>query len=901
MKKRVTFKRITFNFIKKRLLFLILAVLCMTGCTKAEKVTDFQEETAAPSPEPSSPELFVERAETFVLAYDGHKTDLTVSIKDCTCEYDYDRVQIYSKQINSYEWSDSAIDLPQYVLYIQTPYETTQIFPVKDFRINEESENLYILQENSDFQSVLQISDFRRQKGSVIQSECTVLDDNELMKMIEEAHGFNNADTSLDALFFKFVSVTQENDGDILTGEASWKTLNGEKYYVDFKWEEATGKGSALPYIFRIYDKQKDKEEFEKCEAAYDLIMGGDLSSVSIHSHVEYDSLWETYDRYEFETLEIREDDSWIQADVNNDGMMELIRQNGNGNRAEHKKPIDLIFAYHDGGAELVYTDFADAMEFLYLSEKGALIYENTVLGSPQESYFTKYYFDAKWNLEFEESLRLLYFQEREYDKEESDRLKEIYPAFKNHGEGLYYIHYPSGEYLSRREFLDHYENMTGQDFFGDHAFYWEFCFEEAFSDEKFYEYEIRKDDTGSDYAVITGIAEPYRDNIKETLYKLTMNSWKLYFPETLEGAPVREIAPYAFRDMDLGYESLYLPSCLTLAGEGCFENCGLYDVIFEKDDSSGKAPVIGDRAFADNENLYGVYLNAADTVLGKDVFDGCRETLYLCYTSVSKEADGRLAEYAKENHLEAVEIPLYYYTEGPVVNYPETPLLLTPEISNFFYGESADDEDFCSFEYSDSALNFGFPEWQIPCGESDAMIWFIEAAASSELASAEEDKYAAWHMSVPDRNYVWAEGAEGNGIGESISITESCGDGRKWEGDGTVNFYEGDIEPDILDGYIRYTEICIVNGYAKNKKTWEENGRVKRLLMYVEDKPYAYLDLEDTLYPQYFKLPINDIKAADCVDVHFKFVIEDIYSGTKYEDTCLTGLQIEFIGRHSH
>ena len=70
---------------------------------------------------------------------------------------------------------------------------------------------------------------------------------------------------------------------------------------------------------------------------------------------------------------------------------------------------------------------------------------------------------------------------------------------------------------------------------------------------------------------------------------------------------------------------------------------------------------------------------------------------------------------------------------------------------------------------------------------------------------------------------------------------------------------------------------------------------------MYVEDQPYAYLDLEDTIYPQYFKLPINDIKAADCVDVHFKFVIEDVYPGTKYEDTCLTGLQVEFIGRHSH
>ena len=43
------------------------------------------------------------------------------------------------------------------------------------------------------------------------------------------------------------------------------------------------------------------------------------------------------------------------------------------------------------------------------------------------------------------------------------------------------------------------------------------------------------------------------------------------------------------------------------------------------------------------------------------------------------------------------------------------------------------------------------------------------------------------------------------------------------------------------------------MNGYAKSEKTWEENGRVKTLLMYVEDQPYAYLELEDILKPQYF------------------------------------------------
>ena len=91
------------------------------------------------------------------------------------------------------------------------------------------------------------------------------------------------------------------------------------------------------------------------------------------------------------------------------------------------------------------------------------------------------------------------------------------------------------------------------------------------------------------------------------------------------------------------------------------------------------------------------------------------------------------------------------------------------------------------------------------------------------------------------------------------------------------------------------------MNGYAKDEKTWDENGRVKTLLMYVEDKPYAYLELEDTYKPQYFGLPEEDIKAVDGGEIFFRFEITDVYPGSKYEDTCLTGLALEFSGRFGH
>ena len=40
---------------------------------------------------------------------------------------------------------------------------------------------------------------------------------------------------------------------------------------------------------------------------------------------------------------------------------------------------------------------------------------------------------------------------------------------------------------------------------------------------------------------------------------------------------------------------------------------------------------------------------------------------------------------------------------------------------------------------------------------------------------------------------------------------------------------------------------------------------------------------------------------AVDGGEISFRFEIVDVYSGSKYEDTCLTGLVLEFSGRFGH
>ena len=375
------------------------------------------------------------------------------------------------------------------------------------------------------------------------------------------------------------------------------------------------------------------------------------------------------------------------------------------------------------------------------------------------------------------------------------------------------------------------------------------------------YIYVIREDEDGK-YAVIMGAKTGLRgaDNI----------------PDKINGIPVKEIGADAFSGQDA--------RCVTLPEQ---------------------IQAIGDRAFADNEELWGVYIANADCVIGEDAFTGCEEDFYICYGENTKGKENLIEEYARANGMTALEV-VDTTGKGVIVNYPEQPLVLTPDVRMFFYGENADNEHFDTFEYAEDAPDYGFEEWHAPCGEFCAMpggTLIIEA--SSELASS-DDRYAAVNLtSFRGREYTWAEGVEGSGIGESITYCDSMywHISNVWEGLQRRAWYEPrrDEYGCLPDGYKHYTEICIVNGYAKNQKTWEENGRIKTLLMYVGDTPYAYLELEDTIYPQYFLLPPNDIMVAEGDEITFHFVIKDVYPGTRYEDTCLTGLVMEFTGRHGH
>lgn len=437
---------------------------------------------------------------------------------------------------------------------------------------------------------------------------------------------------------------------------------------------------------------------------------------------------------------------------------------------------------------------------------------------------------------------------------------------------------------------------------------------------EELYSYE--QADSG-DYMVITGIAEEYDINsaLFWTIMSKVRHNYKdleqtcyMVMPSEINGLPVKEIADDAFQNMRVFVHTVEIPDTVEKIGKGAFMNWQVERVILSENlETIGESAfenstlfvvqfpegpmVIEKRAFAGDKGLEMVLIPNGETVLGEDVFADGNEEFLLCYGIRPDEKENAVAAYAEENGIDSEGI---LYSTEPIIHFHEEVLTLTPEIGNFFYGEDVDyeSEKWCSWEEDENAPNFGFSEWQWPGCSSWCSVGDFEqhAVASSELSSG-TGRYGAENVLSQNRDLAWAEGVEGPGIGESITYYQTC------------DVYSNDVRRNIAllhtlpeeDGFMHYTEICIVNGYARDRKTWEENGRIKRLIMYIDDKPYAYLELEDTILPQYFSLPEDDIMVMNRQVLTVRFEIAEVYPGTLYEDTCLTGLVMEFAGRHEH
>jgi hypothetical protein len=98
-------------------------------------------------------------------------------------------------------------------------------------------------------------------------------------------------------------------------------------------------------------------------------------------------------------------------------------------------------------------------------------------------------------------------------------------------------------------------------------------------------------------------------------------------------------------------------------------------------------------------------------------------------------------------------------------------------------------------------------------------------------------------------------------------------------------------------DHHLGVTSLIMLNGYRKSRDLWKANSRVKCLIMSVDDKPYAKLELLDSYEVQVVKfdkimLPKSGLKK-------FKFTIVDVYKGSKYNDTAISEMVFDGVGVH--
>lgn len=156
-------------------------------------------------------------------------------------------------------------------------------------------------------------------------------------------------------------------------------------------------------------------------------------------------------------------------------------------------------------------------------------------------------------------------------------------------------------------------------------------------------------------------------------------------------------------------------------------------------------------------------------------------------------------------------------------------------------------------------------------CGGVIDTVW-----ASSSLAPSGAISYNAGNLHDFNHYTAWAEGIDGDGIGEYI-----------------IYEFPGNCP--------RITTVNILNGYVKNAQLWKANSRVKKLRVYYNNTPLAILQLEDSRSLQWFNIGLVGYgpNGKESDKWTLKFEILEIYPGDKYHDTVISDIYFDGIDVH--
>lgn len=487
------------HFMIRGILAVIMLLVC-TGCNAKEVIQDSESTLAeielaeqkteinteaAPSETLTNKEQSTERATTketseqepsgsFKVTYQGQEAENAIELRHCDQVYDADNIQIYAKHIY---WLMVPETFPsnQYVLYIKTPQEQIQLYPIADFLVDKEQKTLYTKIVGDDGFERVQRFLLTEKDESITDTQKELFNLKQAEKMLCDA--FDKAESSFSNITVE-LTETKSGSAGIICGETGGiEKATGQRYYADWEIALSDNKQRVTPCTLKQYDLDTDKEIFADSSRIFDEIEQGDWSSVKPIEEMDY--LWGS------------SEGEWLRMDVNGDGLPELINgweETGLGDDTSVQKiNITYIFTYRENAAELVYVDVNDGMEFLYIAGNGNLVYEWCVSGGPGMNAQRLCRFDLKWNKEYLDTLVRYNFPEG--DGMSPEYYQEYYPdTYGVGGYGIYFIRerkktqkelennedgkYTVREYLTEEQFLNAYEKMTGWDFYKSQTMY---------------------------------------------------------------------------------------------------------------------------------------------------------------------------------------------------------------------------------------------------------------------------------------------------------------------------------------------------------------------------------------------------------------------------------------------
>lgn len=260
-------------------------------------------------------------SDSYTLIYDGMNTGLEIFLKDCVCEYNRDSIRLYSCFVD-----DAALEAKGYAIYIQTPEEVLQIFPVKDYLVDKSAGRLYMLRGMEAFEGIEGV-DFVNGINGFEMKNAYFIDG-----LIEDAYGLklSESDENLDDLQAEFIGLYQEGKKTLLRGKASaLYHITGKKYTVDWEIDTKSLRESTKAFLadFEIHP----------------------LYAAFLHNEIRVKNPFvpEEDDRYNTE-LSFFDDKDYEDEHLVFWKSFSLVDVNGDGN-------AELVFRMFDSPSELMY------------------------------------------------------------------------------------------------------------------------------------------------------------------------------------------------------------------------------------------------------------------------------------------------------------------------------------------------------------------------------------------------------------------------------------------------------------------------------------------------------------------------------------------------------------------